>query len=122
MRNLVLFVCVIAAGCGNKKSSGAGGSSSGGGGDAVASCRSDSMHGCREYRGGNLAAGSDNLAQLCTVVDKASVFAMTACPTANVIGTCTKPEGKDFYYQGYDLEPVADLEKSCTGGGGTWSK
>src|SRR3954452_20517905 len=111
MRKLSLIACiVVAVGCGKKPAAG-------GGDDKVASCLSESMHGCREYRGANLAAGSDNLAKLCTVVDKAAKFAMTACPTANLIGSCAKPEGKDLYYQGYDIEPVADLEKNCTSGG-----
>ncbi len=113
MRNLMWMLAIVAAGCGKK---------AGGGDNRVASCLSESMHGCREYSAANLAAGSDNLAKLCTVVDKASTFSMTACPTANVIGSCAQREGKDVYYQGYDLEPVADLEKSCTGKGGTWSK
>jgi hypothetical protein len=101
-------------GCGNKSS----GTKAA---EPVASCLSESIHGCREYRGANLAAGSDNLASLCTVVDKSAKFTMTACPTTNVTGTCTKPEGKDFYYQGNEV-PLADLEKQCTSGGGTWSK
>lgn len=117
MRKLMLVLCVIAAGCGKKSDS-----SGGGAGDKVASCASDSMHSCREYNANNLAAGSDNLAKLCTVVDKASRFTMTACPTANLLGSCAMPEGKDYYYQGYDIEPAADLEKNCTSKGGTWHK
>jgi hypothetical protein len=112
---ILLFVALAAtAACGNK-SNGAKPD------EPVASCLSDATHGCREYRGDNLAAGSDNLANLCTVVDKAAKFTMTACPTANVVGSCKKPEGKDFFYQGYEV-PAADLEKQCTNVGGTWSK
>ena len=114
MRNALFVVLVLAAAC-NKKS---GGSADG----PVASCLSDSMHGCREYNANNLAAGSDNLAKLCTIVDKAAKFTMTACPTANVIGRCAKPESKDVYYQGYELGSADVLEKDCTSGGGTWSK
>jgi hypothetical protein len=114
MKNLLFVALVASVGCGNKS----GGTAED---DKVASCLSESTHGCREYRGGNLAAGSDGIAGLCTVVDKAAKFTMTACPTANVIGFCKKPEGKDFFYQGYEI-PVADLEKQCTSGGGTWSK
>ena len=110
---ILLFVALVAtAGCGNKSS----GTKAG---EPVASCLSESMHGCREYSAANLAGGS--LENLCTVVDKTAKYTSTACPTANVIGTCTKPEGKDLYYQGYEI-PVADLEKQCTSGGGTWSK
>lgn len=114
MRNVLFVVLTLAAACGKKS----GGSAEG----PVASCLSDSMHGCREYNANNLAAGSDNLAKLCTVVDKAAKFTMTACPTANTIGSCAKPEGKDVYYQGYDISPAADLEKSCTSEGGKWAK
>ena len=110
----VLLVCLLAAACGKK---------SGGNADGpVASCMSDGMHSCREYNANNLAAGSDNLAKLCTVVDKAAKFTMTACPTADAIGSCAKHEGKDVYYQGYELGPADVLEKDCTAGGGTWSK
>lgn len=114
MRNLLFVLCIVVAGCGKK--------SGGGGDERVASCSSVRMHSCRQYSSANLAAGSDNLAKLCTVVDKAAVFAMTACPTANAIGSCAMHEGKDLYYQGYDIEPAADLEKNCTSRGGTWSK
>lgn len=115
MRIAVSLVLVLAAACGNK-------SSNGGGTAPVASCLSEGMHGCREYNANNLAAGSDNLAKLCTVVDKAAKFTMTACPTANKIGACAKPEGKDVYYQGYELGPADVLEKDCASGGGTWSR
>ena len=112
MRIALCVVLVLAAAC-SKKSTAEG---------PVASCLSDGMHGCREYNANNLAAGSDNLAKLCTIVDKAAKFTMTACPTANVIGSCAKPEGKDVYYKGYELGPADVLEKDCTTGGGTWSK
>ena len=46
---------------------------------------------------------------------------MKACPTAGVVGTCTKPEGKDYFYKEWPI-PAADNEKQCTGGGGTWGK
>lgn len=86
----------------------------------VASCNMEAAHSCREYRDDNLALGVESLQQLCTVVVSTAKFSETACPTARVIGTCTKPEGKDFFYEGY--EGSQGLEASCKGLGGTFSK
>lgn len=105
MKLVIALVLVIA--CGGKKSD-----------DKVASCLSESVHSCVEYRGGNLALGTESLAKLCTVVVSTSKFSETACPTANAIGTCQRSEGKDFFYQGYEGE----IEKSCTSRGGTFAK
>lgn len=87
----------------------------------VASCNMDSMHACVEYRDANLALGTKNLQELCTVVVKTAVFAETPCPTANIIASCQRNEGKDIYYQGYDVTPVADIEKQCTERGGKYA-
>ncbi|NVB78731.1 MAG: hypothetical protein HOV81_10085 [Kofleriaceae bacterium] len=87
----------------------------------VASCNSDSMKMCVEYSSANLAAGSDSLAKLCTVVDSGAKFTMTACPTPSA-GKCKRNEGTDVYYDGNPLGDVAALEKMCTDKGGTWSK
>ena len=76
------------------------------------------MSNCREYRGGNRALGTESLATLCTAVDPVAVFAETACPTAKVTGSCKKPQGKDFSYEGYPV-PMPDMEKPCTSSGGT---
>ncbi len=104
------------AGCSKKEAGGGGGD-----GGKVASCLSTSISSCREYRGGNLALGTENLAKLCTAVDAKAVFAETACPTDKLIGSCKKPEGKDFFYEGYPI-PMADVEKSCASSGGTFAK
>ena len=85
----------------------------------AASCLLESMHTCVEYRGGNLALGTENLAKLCTVAISTAKFSETPCPTANMIGACQRDEGKDIFYQGY--EGAAD-EKSCTDRGGKFSK
>ena len=114
MKILLFVVLAATAACGNKST----GTKAD---EPVASCLSEATHGCREYRGDNLALGSDSLAKLCTVVDKAAKLTSAACPTANVVGSCKKPEGKDFFYQGYEIA-AADLEKQCTTGGGTWVK
>ena len=107
MKYAIAIVMMLAA-CG-KKSSDDG---------KVASCLSESIHSCVEYRGGNLALGTENLAKLCTVVVSTSKFSETPCPTANLLGTCQRDEGKDFYYQGYEGE----IEKSCTSLGGKFKK
>jgi hypothetical protein len=76
---------------------------------------------CREYRGDNLALGTESLAKLCSPEISASAkFSETPCPTAKVIGTCAKPTGKDFFYEGYPI-PAADVEKDCQAGGGTFA-
>jgi hypothetical protein len=85
----------------------------------VASCNIASMNTCVEYRGGNLALGTENLAKLCTVVVSSAAFSETPCPTANVLSTCQRDEGKDFFYQGFE---GMDLEKSCTERGGKFAK
>ncbi len=117
MRTWILALALFAAACGKKSDSDKTSSD-----EPVASCMVESMHGCVEYHGGNLAAGSDNLAKLCTVVDKKAVFSMTACPTANRIGTCKRNEGTDVYYEGNPLGAAAELEKMCIQKEGTWSK
>lgn len=109
------WILVLLVGCGKSAKS----TESGG---KVASCNSESLHSCVEYRDGNLALGTDSLEKLCTAVSSSFKFTLTPCPTANVVGTCKRAEGKDFYYQGYEIEPVADLEKSCASRGGTYGK
>jgi hypothetical protein len=52
------------------------------------------------------------LTELCTMVDKAAVFAMTPCSPANLIGKCATREGAEFYYQGFAVD-VATLAKEC---------
>ncbi len=81
----------------------------------VASCNMPSMGSCREYRGGNLALGTESLAKLCTAVGNFT-FTETPCPTAGVIGVCAMNEGTDFYYTGYEI-PMERTEKRCTEGG-----
>lgn len=103
------------AGCGKKV--GAGGGDDG----KVASCLSSEGTSCREYRGGNLALGTDSLAKLCTALDKKAVFADAPCPTAKLTGSCTKLEGKDYFYEGYPIA-IDKVEKSCTEREGTFAK
>jgi len=114
MRNLALVLLIVAAACGKKSDSG------GASGGKVASCNSEAMHSCREYRDGNLALGSDSLAKLCTAIDSTAKFTDTACPTAGVIGTCKMNEGKDFYYDGYVL--ASSMEADCKSRGATFGK
>ena len=114
MRNLAILLLVLVAACGKKSDSG------GASGGKVASCYSEAVHSCREYRDANLALGSDSLAKLCTVLDKDAKFTGDACPTTKLIGTCKTNEHKDFFYEGY---PIADkMEEYCKSSGGTFSK
>ena len=110
---LVMALALVA--CGSKKD--------GDGGDdsKVASCHMAEVQSCREYRGDNLALGTDSIAKLCNVVVSSAKFSETPCPTDKVIGTCKKPEGKDFYYEG-GSEAADALEKSCKESGGTFAK
>lgn len=115
MRNLALVFLVLAAACGKKSESTGTGESAG----KVASCNSEAMHSCREYRDGNLALGTEGLDKLCTAVDKAAKFTNAACPSG-AVGTCKFNEGKDYFYEGY---PLADkMEESCKAMGGTFAK
>ncbi len=111
----ILLALALAAGCG-KKDKNDNSTESG----KVASCLMESMQGCREYRGGNLAAGTESLEKLCTALVKSAKFGETPCPAEKVIATCAKPEGKDFYYEGY-VEPAEKIEESCTQSGGTFA-
>jgi len=116
MRPIVISLLFAASvGCGKSADK----STSGG---KVASCTTESLHSCVEYRDANLALGTESLEKLCTTVVKSAKFASEPCPTANVIASCKRAEGKDIYYQGYELESVADIEKSCASRGGTFAK
>lgn len=86
----------------------------------VASCNLGVAGNCREYNAQNLAAGSDNLAKLCGIA-KTATFAMTPCPTANMIGRCALKEHTDVYYTGYPI-PANELEMACRNSGGTFAK
>lgn len=123
MRVFRVLVLLIAAckGGGDAKS---GAAASGGGDQAtVASCTSAANKSCKQYSAANVdAAGTKYLTELCTMVDKAAVFAMTPCSTANLIGKCATREGTEFYYQGFAVD-VATLAKECPDGHppGTWT-
>jgi hypothetical protein len=90
-------------------------------GDTVASCNAAALGTCVEYNKDNLAAGSDSIAKMCTVVDKTAVFTMTACPTAGVTASCAGPEHKDYFYAAYPIS-ADDNEKSCKASGKTFTR
>lgn len=119
---LLVAVSLAAVACGSKDSDAAGSSSAAASkDDKVASCNMPSAGSCREYRGGNLALGTDNLKKLCSPqISKDAAFADTACPTEKLKGTCKKPEGTDFYYEG-SLLTLENAEKYCKDGKGTWT-
>jgi hypothetical protein len=107
---LALFALVLATAC-SKKAADDG---------KVASCYAESAQSCVEYRGGNLALGTESLQKLCTVVVSTAKFSETACPTAKVIGVCQRNEGKDFYYEGHYIA-ATDIEARCKAIGGTYA-
>jgi hypothetical protein len=86
----------------------------------VASCDLPGSGNCRQYNAANLAAGSDNLAKLCSIA-KTATFAMRACPTANLTGSCAQKEHTDYYYASYPI-PAEELEMACRTQGGTFTK
>jgi hypothetical protein len=115
MRVLVPLVVSLLIACGGKKEEGSAG---GGGGGKVASCNMPSLSSCREYSGANLAIGTEPLAKLCSAGGSDAKFAEVACPTdKKVVGTCTMPTGKDFFYEGYPGD-VANIAKTCASMGG----
>ena len=110
-----LALCSLLVACKGKTEGGA----TGGADEKFASCHSASLGSCREYNAGNLAMGSSSLAELCTSLDKSAVFAGTRCPTAGVVSSCAKKEGKDYYYAAWSIADDKN-EKYCTDGGGTY--
>ncbi len=115
----LLAAVALGAGCGGEKDEGAGKGGGGKAGGKVASCNVPSMGTCREYRDGNLALGDDMLKRLCTGSDSAT-FTSSPCPTDKLVASCTKKEGKDYYYEAYPL-PLADTEADCKRNEGTFA-
>lgn len=119
----LVALTLSAVGCGSKDSGASASASANAGAkdDKVASCNMASAGSCREYRGGNLALGTDSLKKLCSpAVSKDAAFAEVACPTEKLKGTCKMPAGTDFYYEG-SLLSLESAEKYCKDGKGTWT-
>ncbi len=114
LSNLVVVTLILVAACGKSDKSGASGK--------AASCSMESMHSCVEYRDGNLALGTESLEKLCSAALSSAKFATTACPADHVIASCKRAEGKDIYYEGYDMQTVDKIQKSCADAGGTFAK
>jgi hypothetical protein len=112
MANMNVVVLALLLGCGGKKEEGAAGAGGGGGGGKVASCSIPSMQTCKEYRGDNLALGTESLAKLCKGITNDAVFADVACPPEKVIASCQLQTGKDFYYEGYPGTKEG-IDKAC---------
>jgi hypothetical protein len=111
---LAMIVLFGLAAC---KDKGADTSSAGG---TIASCNIPGLATCRQYSAANLELGSDSLVKLCTL-DASAKFAPVACPTVKRVGSCAKPEGKDYYYEGYAI-PLDEIEKDCKAAGGTFQR
>jgi hypothetical protein len=88
--------------------------------EKIASCNMPKLGTCREYNSNNLALGSGSLAKLCGT-GTTGTFAMIACPTDKLVGSCAKPESKDYFYEGY-IGDAARLEGDCKSAGGTFAK
>jgi hypothetical protein len=108
---LVLVLCALVAGCAKKTSDTS---------DKIASCLVEATQSCREYRGDNLALGTESLQKLCTALVSSAKFVEAPCPTARMIGKCAKHEGTDFYYEGY-VQSAQELEALCKQGNGTFT-
>jgi hypothetical protein len=93
----------------------------GAGAGKVASCNMPSAGLCTEYRGGNLALGTESLAKLCMPeISESAKFSETACPTDKLVATCAKPEGKEFFYEGSVITPE-ESASMCKDRGGTYA-
>jgi len=86
--------------------------------EKVASCNNQGLNSCREYRGANLALGTEGLKKLCDIGK--GTFSEVACPLDKAIGSCQVPEHKDFYYQGYVIS-MEESEKACKDRQGTFT-
>jgi hypothetical protein len=86
--------------------------------EKVASCNNQGLSSCREYRGANLALGTEGLKKLCDAVK--GTFGEVACPVDKAIGSCKVPEHKDFYYEGYTIS-MGEAEKECKDRQGTFT-
>lgn len=104
-----LFALILVAACSK------GGDAPPGAGDKVASCNMPTLQSCREYRGGNLALGTESLTKLCAI--GGFTLTETPCPMEGRIGVCAMNEGTDVFYGDYAI-PKAELESSCTSRGG----
>jgi hypothetical protein len=112
-RALFALLLLVAAACSKKADQSAGAAQSG----KVASCNMPTLQSCREYRGGNLALGTEHLTKLCAIGN--FTLTETPCPTEGVIGVCAMNEGTDFFYGDYAI-PASELESSCKERGGTF--
>lgn len=142
MKTCLVFSLVVLAACGGEAASGASSASSAKAtgsaaakdsaapkkddkpaDDKAASCASDKLKNCREYRGMNLAGGTDSLKSLCDsakAIASDSTWKDEACPTAKVVAVCDMKMHKDYYYEG--AEGLDSSEKFCKDGGHTWEK
>src|SRR4051794_39693517 len=114
LTTLVLALALV-AGCKKKDDAKATGPGAG----KVASCLMASLQSCREYRDDNLALGTESLQKLCAAGGSDAKFAEVGCPTDKLIATCTKPDGKDYVYEGY-FQPAQKVEEDCKQRGGTF--
>ncbi len=91
---------------------GKGGDSKSADSDKVASCNVPSVGSCIEYRGGNLALGTEHLAKICE--GSSAKLELTPCPTADRTSSCAGNEGTHFYYKSSPIT-VDEYEKICKG-------
>jgi hypothetical protein len=103
----VLIGLLFVGACGDKKSSSGGAKSS-----KVASCKASFS--CTEYENTDQMGGEDGLRKLCENPAIGGTFAMAACPTDKLVGSCTNEFKVELYYAESGMS-AADIEKMCPG-------
>lgn len=103
-----LVLAVAATACGGKKSAAGGG---------AASCNTPKLFECNQYSKDNRAIGDEPLKRICDGAE--GTFGEGACPAADRLGVCSKPEGTKVFYKGHPMT-AAELGQMCADGQGTW--
>ena len=111
MKKLLLAAFVLAACSGDKKSDSKSGDKKSDGGK-VASCKLETM--CEEYRGANLAMGTENLEKLCVIPEIGGTFSETACPTEGAVGICKIDTKTSFFYAPFTADEAKSMCSSGT--------
>jgi hypothetical protein len=126
MRSLLAVVVLVACG----KSAGDKPASPPAASGAAASCKA-TRDTCWQYGAASLADGSADVAKWCGMLWLNAEFAMTPCPTANLVATCAHYKNDNPHWQDatqYIYEGMPDtreeMEKDCKNGGGdfAWKK
>lgn len=123
LRSIPIFAALMFAGCGGSTPGGSAGEASAPSAAIAGSCYVEATGNCSEWVGAEWAQLTMN--RLCT--SQKGTFSAGACPTANLVGSCLRDQGKKsastfFYYTnfpgyGVTLTPDAvakDGKDQCT--------